>query len=312
MAQDDIQGQVVDAQGNPVDGAIVELTKSYQSSPLDEQVVRRTTTDANGNYIFEFHPDGDGTTQEWHVSCYNHDGTVYVNSFNNPGVTADLPSNAIPDSGISRYRFEQNANDAWGGNDGTVNGATFTTNNQEGTYAADFDGVDDTINIGAMGDLEALSELSIVGWIYIKSGMLDGGNYGVYWQSNGNFTSRLGVRFGTNGDILGFTPGNNGNDDYPPVGSSYTNLSTGTYYHFAGTFSQPNNRYTWYLNANQDGSSNSAPSDTPTSLSGNGVFGYTSDWGEYAGIYLDLVDFYSKELTQTEVENHMNTGSING
>jgi hypothetical protein len=102
MAQDDIQGQVVDAQGNPVDGAIVELTKSYQSSPLDEQVVRRTTTDANGNYIFEFHPDGDGTTQEWHVSCYNHDGTAYVNSFNNPGVTADLPSNAIPDSVVSR------------------------------------------------------------------------------------------------------------------------------------------------------------------------------------------------------------------
>jgi len=97
MAQDDIQGQVVDGAGNPVSGAIVELTKSYQSSPLDEQVVRRTTTDANGNYIFEFHPDGDGTTQEWHVSCYNHDGTAYVNSFNNPGVTADLRSNAIPD-----------------------------------------------------------------------------------------------------------------------------------------------------------------------------------------------------------------------
>ena len=89
MAQDDIQGQVVDGAGNPVSGAIVELTKSYQSSPLDEQVVRRTTTDANGNYIVEFHPDGDGTTQEWHVSCYNHDGSAYVNSFNNPGVTAD-------------------------------------------------------------------------------------------------------------------------------------------------------------------------------------------------------------------------------
>jgi len=103
MAQDDIQGQVVDAQGNPVDGAIVELTKSYQSSPLDEQVVRRTTTDANGNYIFEFHPDGDGTTQEWHVSAYNHDGTAYVNSFNNPGVTADLPSNLIPDGLVDNF-----------------------------------------------------------------------------------------------------------------------------------------------------------------------------------------------------------------
>ncbi|HMA77781.1 MAG TPA: carboxypeptidase-like regulatory domain-containing protein, partial [Candidatus Paceibacterota bacterium] len=128
MAQDDIQGQVVDAQGNPVDGAIVELTKSYQSSPLDEQVVRRTTTDANGNYIFEFHPDGDGTTQEWHVSCYNHDGTAYVNSFNNPGVTADLPSNAIPDSVVHQYPVSTFTTSTWsdavGSADMTVNGLT--------------------------------------------------------------------------------------------------------------------------------------------------------------------------------------------
>jgi len=103
MAQDDIQGQVVDAQGNPVSGAIVELTKSYQSSPDTRGDVFRTTTDSNGNYIFTGHQEGDGTTQEWHVSCYNHDGSAYVNSFNNPGVTADLPSNAIPDSVVTQH-----------------------------------------------------------------------------------------------------------------------------------------------------------------------------------------------------------------
>jgi len=102
MAQDDIQGQVVDGAGNPVEDAIVELTRSYQSNPADEQVVLRTTTDSNGEYRFFYHPDGDDTTQEWHVSAYNHDGTAYVNSFNNPGVTAELRSNAIPDSVVSR------------------------------------------------------------------------------------------------------------------------------------------------------------------------------------------------------------------
>jgi len=98
MAQDDIQGQVVDASGDPVEGAIVELTRSYQSSPTTEETVVRTTTDSNGNYIFEIHPDADDSTQEWHVSCYNYDGTAYVNSENNPGVTADLPRSLIPDS----------------------------------------------------------------------------------------------------------------------------------------------------------------------------------------------------------------------
>jgi hypothetical protein len=111
MAQDDIQGQVVDGAGNPVSGAIVELTKSYQSNPVERGDVFRTTTDSNGNYIFIGHQEGDGTTQEWHVSCYNHDGTAYVNSFNNPGVTADLPSNAIPD-GEHVYVTERTNNTA--------------------------------------------------------------------------------------------------------------------------------------------------------------------------------------------------------
>jgi len=93
MAQDDIQGQVVDGSGNPVSGAIVELTKSYQSTPVEQQRAVRTTTDSNGNYIFNGHPDSDGTTQEWHVAAYTYDGTNYVNSFNNPGVTANLSTN---------------------------------------------------------------------------------------------------------------------------------------------------------------------------------------------------------------------------
>jgi len=119
MAQDDIQGQVVDAQGNPVDGAIVELTRSYQSSPDSRGDVFRTTTDSNGNYIFTGHQEGDGTTQEWHVSCYNYDGTAYVNSFNNPGVTADLPSNAIPDSEV--LQPTTNDLDNFGGDTGSAN-----------------------------------------------------------------------------------------------------------------------------------------------------------------------------------------------
>jgi hypothetical protein len=34
------------------------------------------------------------------VAAYSHDGTAYVNSFNNPGVTADLPEVVIPDTSM--------------------------------------------------------------------------------------------------------------------------------------------------------------------------------------------------------------------
>jgi len=153
MAQDDIQGQVVDGAGNPVSGAIVELTKSYQSSPLDEQVVRRTTTDTNGNYIFEFHPDGDGTTQEWHVSCYNHDGTAYVNSFNNPGVTADLPESLIPDSAVAQYNAKKITGISDGGSVSSrtdrvgsldlSGSATYRSGGINGFASVDYDGSND-------------------------------------------------------------------------------------------------------------------------------------------------------------------------
>jgi len=131
MAQDDIQGQVVDPSGNPVSGAIVELTRSYESNPVEEQTVLRTTTDSNGNYIFEEHPDGDGTTQDYHVSCYNYDGTAYVNSNNNPGVSAALPEFDIPDSVVHQYPVSTFTTSTWSDNVGsadmTVNGLSANT-----------------------------------------------------------------------------------------------------------------------------------------------------------------------------------------
>jgi len=164
MAQDDIQGQVVDAQGNPVDGAIVELTKSYQSNPADEQVVLRTTTDSNGEYRFFYHPDGDGTTQEWHVSAYNHDGTAYVNSFYNPGLTAELRSNAIPDSAIHQWEYGEGSGttvtDNIGDISGSISGASWISDSEsQGGYRLSFDGIDDRVSYTL--DISQYSE-----WMY--------------------------------------------------------------------------------------------------------------------------------------------------
>jgi len=181
MAQDDIQGQVVDAQGNPVSGAIVELTKSYQSSPTGQEAVQRTTTDSNGNYIFEGHPDGDGTTQEWHVSAYNHDGTAYVNSFNNPGVTAELPSNAIPDSAILHYPFGGRSGstlvEQLDGQDGTANGLTNVSGNYYVGHAESGDGTDDHGELttwGTFGSTYLTSDFGIAFTVEGANGSTEG------------------------------------------------------------------------------------------------------------------------------------------
>jgi len=244
----------------------------------------------------------DGST----VDAITIDGT----SVSEVTVGGDVVFAAAADSGISRFEFEQNLADAWNGNDGSgTGGITYTTDNQVDTYAVVLDGTDDVIDVGPMGDLEGLSELSILGWIKPKSGVLDGGNYGVYWLSDGDFTERFGVRFGIGGDTLGFTP--NGEND-TPTGTTYSNLSTGTWYHFAGVFDGPNSSYYWYLDASQDASNTSASTSQIPSASNNGKFGIADDWGVNARIDLDHVEFHDKAVTQTEVQNHRDTGSING
>lgn len=54
---------------------------------------------------------------------------------------------AIPDSGVTRYRFEQDVLDAWNGNDGTDNTSSgYVTDSKEGDYAKAYDAVDDYVD----------------------------------------------------------------------------------------------------------------------------------------------------------------------
>jgi hypothetical protein len=92
MANDDIQGTITDEADNPIDGAPVALIRDEGDGGDD---VVYTTTDANGDYLFEGHPQGDGTTQEWHVVAHFEDGSGSYNTYSKPNVSADLPEGGI-------------------------------------------------------------------------------------------------------------------------------------------------------------------------------------------------------------------------
>lgn len=101
MANDDIQGTILDEAGNPIEGAIVELTLADGESG-DAAVY--TTTDANGDFIFEGHPQGDGTSKEWHITAYWEDGSGSYNTYSKPNVSASLPEGGvIPDSALDQF-----------------------------------------------------------------------------------------------------------------------------------------------------------------------------------------------------------------
>lgn len=296
MAQDDIQGQVVDAQGNPVSGAIVELTKSYQSNPVEGGDVFRTTTDNNGNYIFTEHQEGDGTTQEWHVSAYNYDGTAYVNSFNNPGVTADLPS-AIPDSLAHRYLFEQDLTDSVDGSDGTeISSVSYSSNSKEGSFSVSSNGSNSE---ATFGNIFNETDFSIVCWInastvttkprILTDEKLQFGISGNFAGNKISFTVRGSSNFNR---IQAFTP------------------DTNEWYHVACIYSASAPlQQVLYVNGNLEASAN--PSITPSTDSTELTLFGSSGESVYDGL-VDSLDLYSKRLTGTEVANHFNTGSIDG
>ena len=79
--------------------------------------------------------------------------------------SAGLGGTAIPDSGISRYEFEQDVTDSWGDNDGTDNtSAGYTTDAAVGSYAKSFDGVDDVVPLGNNAIDPTRTNLSVSIW----------------------------------------------------------------------------------------------------------------------------------------------------
>jgi hypothetical protein len=71
---------------------------------------------------------------------------------------------------IGWYRFEGNTNDSSvNGNHGDPCGApTYSTDSKEGTYSIELDGVDDYVNVGAVG-IDGNSPRTIAGWVKANS-----------------------------------------------------------------------------------------------------------------------------------------------
>lgn len=87
----------------------------------------------------------------------------------------------IPDSGVSRWLFEQNLNDDWDGNDGVANnGAAYVTDSAEGSYALDFDGVDDYVDLGYasnISDSALASGYSLFSHVKLRATPTDENNF---------------------------------------------------------------------------------------------------------------------------------------
>ncbi len=197
---------------------------------------------------------------------------------------------AIPDSGVFRYNFEEGSGntvyDSWNNNDGSISGATFSTDSKVDSYSLSFDGSDDYVDVPDMSG-RSYSSFSVGAWVKPIS-----------IANNDNI-------FSWDSDVEAFISSTWGilmNGTYHQVGSPSTDEWTHVFYTYDGS------TVTTYENGSDVGS---------TSISGD-VTGTTFYVGrKYSEAktldgYLDDFRFYDKALTSTEVSNLYNTGSISG
>ena len=313
MAQDDIQGTITDPDGNAIEGAIVEVLPAGTDGSVSEPTAVRTTTDSNGDFLVNYHPSGDGTTQDWVVNAYVYDSTndAWVPLENRPGVEADLGT-VIPDSGVSRLTFDDadtdtgTALDVWGSNNGVITGATTGVGGiaaYDSGEAYEFSGGDE-VNLGDPTNLNfGTGAFSIGGWFNTDDASTRGDMINKQTASGTFHGYFIGV------DSGGFRYAVEDSEGDNAFGTGVGSVTTGTDIFAVLTWS--GTEATLYRDDATvvDTANNSGVGDIDNTIDvriGNGEGGFPFD-----GI-IDDPRFYSKELSSTEVSNWYNTGSISG
>ncbi len=189
---------------------------------------------------------------------------------------AERPSNLL-----ANYPFNGNANDESGnGIDGTVSGATLTTDRLgESDMAYSFDGVDDFISLGEVDFVGGESMITIAWWQDIAS--VESGDV----LSFGNFRARISSGFVT------ITPNIDGS---PNIG---TTITQNEWEHFVFTYDGSNPRL--YKNGSQVDVV--AVSGTFNESSQTAYIGTFQNTNQYLSGSLDEIKIYARTLSAAEV-----------
>ncbi|MHC4733618.1 MAG: LamG domain-containing protein [Planctomycetota bacterium] len=237
---------------------------------------------ADGGLTIEF-----GTTYYWRVDAIHSrsfpgSGTIYK------GDVWSFTTRAEPDSGlVGWWKFDEGsgaiAYDSAGTNDGTINGASWTTGKINS--ALSFDGVDDYVDVGNDSSLMTTGDLTIYAWIkaresraciYSHSWSGWGLGFGI---GNNNYDGRLGFYTMTHGHWI-------------EAGGS---LADDTWHQVAATLEGTMVRL--FTDSIEIGSDTGTPA---ANLNGIGLIGlYNYAW--FFGGIIDDVRIYDRALSEEEI-----------
>jgi sialidase-1 len=206
----------------------------------------------------------------------------------------------IPDSGVARYEFEKDVTDSWGSFDGTDNTSDGYSTGQVGSFAKDFDGVDDYVSIPTnFGIFDGSQDFSVAAWLNYPS--ISGDLFYVGFRGENGVRARLNP----NNTITFQIIDSNINTYNPTSSSSFTNQ----WVHAVGVFNSGGDVILYI-----DGNSEDVVSANVTNInnsSNDSAIGVDKDGNEkyYSGSVDDL-RIYDKALSSTEVSNLFNNASI--
>src|SRR5665213_2163635 len=218
---------------------------------------------------------------------------------------AQVPS-YVPTSGlIGWWPFTGNANDSSGnGNNGTVNGATLTTDRFGSPNSAySFNGIDNYINCGNITAMNGLQQLSISAWFNATSNIHNSRIIGK--EQIANSTDGFDLQFDTNtGNNLATNVRTSGSS----AGIDSTLITWGQWYNvvvvFDGNATGNSNRFKMYINGLEDtlGYFGIIPTSTSTNnfecwIGGNYAVATDAPWNGK----LDDIGIWSRALTQAEI-----------
>jgi len=203
----------------------------------------------------------------------------------------------IPDSVVTLYEFEDDSDtttaiDSFNNNDGTINGATYTTTSAVDSLALSFDSGDTVVFPTLISDTTV--DLSVS--LYVRADSFNGDFEPVFQvEATGSSSSSIQIQTMSDGRIRWMVHHGGFTDVFTPA------VPTNTYAHIVGVY-KGENQIEVYLDGVLE--------DTRS------VSGRTRDPVDYwalespGGRIVDDVRVYSKALTSTEVSNLYNTDSI--
>jgi len=196
--------------------------------------------------------------------------------------------------------------DSTGGSDGTINGATYTASGKiNGAY--DFDGNNDTIDLGFSVDSGYNTAFTVSHWVKLDTLDNDsrptittdvatsGRGFTIYFDTSGWGMTNTVFTWVHDGSTIRVVSADNGA------------ITTGVWYHIVVTWDNSSNTLNLYLNGSNV--NNIKSSGTPGNMALNEfVIGFNTGQQNYFGGIVDEVGFWKRVLTTDEISDLYNSG----